>query len=41
MYADKENPTDVARQFEYMLTYARALPEYVPELLSIVGGGKP
>ena len=32
VYADKENPTDVAKQFEYMLSYARALPEYVPEL---------
>ncbi len=29
-YSDKENPTDVAKQFEYMLGYARTLPAYLP-----------
>lgn len=31
MYHDKDHPTDVPRQFEYMLSYARALPKYVPD----------
>lgn len=31
VYQDKENPTDVAEQFAYMLSYARALPKYLPE----------
>ena len=30
VYADKEHPTDVPKQFEYMLSYAQALPKYVP-----------
>jgi hypothetical protein len=30
-YHDKENPTDVPKQFEYMLSYARALPKYLPD----------
>ena len=31
VYVDKENPTDVAKQFEYMLSYAQALPKYLPD----------
>ena len=31
VYVDKENPTDVAKQFEYMLSYARVLPKYLPD----------
>jgi hypothetical protein len=31
IYHDKENPTDVPKQFEYMLSYARALPKYLPD----------
>jgi hypothetical protein len=31
IYYDKENPTDVPKQFEYMLSYARALPKYLPD----------
>lgn len=30
-YHDKDNPTDVPKQFEYMLSYARVLPKYLPE----------
>jgi len=30
-YNDKRSPTDVARQFEYMLGYWRALPRYLPD----------
>lgn len=32
VYVDKENPTDVSKQFEYMLSYARVLPKYLPDL---------
>jgi hypothetical protein len=31
-YNDKQHLTDVAAQFGYMLTYSRALPEYLPDL---------
>jgi hypothetical protein len=31
VYNDKEHPVDVAKQFKYMLSYARALPKYLPE----------
>jgi hypothetical protein len=31
IYRDKEYPTDVAKQFRYILSYARALPEYLPD----------
>jgi len=31
VYVDKENPTDVPRQFAYMLSYAKALPKYLPD----------
>lgn len=31
VYVDKENPTDVPRQFEYMLSYSQVLPKYLPE----------
>ena len=31
VYVDKENPTDVPQQFEYMLSYAKALPKYLPD----------
>lgn len=30
IYNDKEHPTDVAGQFRYILSYSRALPEYLP-----------
>jgi hypothetical protein len=30
-YHDKSHPTDVQKQFEYMLSYTRVLPEYMPE----------
>jgi hypothetical protein len=29
-YNDKHQPMDVAREFEYILSYTRALPEYLP-----------
>ena len=32
VYVDKENPTDVPKQFEYMLSYAKVLPQYLPDL---------
>ena len=31
VYVDKDNPTDVSRQFEYMLSYAKALPTHLPD----------
>jgi hypothetical protein len=31
VYVDKENPTNVPEQFEYMLSYAKALPKYLPD----------
>jgi len=31
VYVDKENPTNVPKQFEYMLSYAKALPKYLPD----------
>lgn len=31
IYNDKSQPTEVARQFSYMLSYYRALPEQLPE----------
>jgi len=30
-YHDKDHPTDVAKQFEYMLSYVRVLPKYLPD----------
>ena len=33
-YNDKRDPTDVARQFAYMLSYSRALPRYLPDFYS-------
>ena len=30
-YHDKGNPTDVSKQFEYMLSYSQVLPKYVPD----------
>jgi hypothetical protein len=30
-YHDKGNPTDVSKQFEYMLSYAQVLPKYAPD----------
>jgi hypothetical protein len=30
-YNDKHDPTDVARQFAYMLSYSKALPRYLPD----------
>jgi len=30
-YHDKEHPTDVPKEFEEMLSYARALPKYLPD----------
>jgi hypothetical protein len=32
VYNDKRNPTEVARQFEYMLSYSTVLPRYLPDL---------
>jgi hypothetical protein len=31
VFHDKRNPTDVPQQFAYMLSYAKALPEQLPE----------
>jgi len=31
VYNDKRNPTEVPRQFAYMLTYAKALPAHLPD----------
>jgi len=31
VFVDKENPTDVPKQFEYMLSYSQALPKYLPD----------
>jgi hypothetical protein len=31
MYNDKRNPTEVPEQFEYMLSYSKALPKYLPD----------
>jgi len=31
VYNDKSNPTDVAKQFAYMLNYSKALPTYLPD----------
>lgn len=31
VYNDKRNPTEVPRQFEYMLSYSNALPRYLPD----------
>ena len=31
IYHDKDHPTDVPRQFEYMLSYASVLPKYLPD----------
>ena len=30
-YQDKDHPTDVQKQFEYMLSYTRVLPQYLPD----------
>jgi hypothetical protein len=30
-YYDKNHPTDVPKQFEYMLSYSRVLPTYLPD----------
>lgn len=30
-YHDKDHPTDVPKQFEYMLSYTRVLPKYLPD----------
>jgi hypothetical protein len=32
IFHDKHNPTDVPQQFAYMLSYAKALPEQLPDL---------
>ena len=32
IYNDKKHPTDVAGQFRYILSYSKALPEYLPAL---------
>ena len=31
VYNDKHDPTEVSRQFAYMLSYDKALPEYLPD----------
>lgn len=31
VYNDKRDPTEVAQQFAYMLSYSKALPEYLPD----------
>ncbi len=42
VYNDKPDPTEVSKQFAYMLSYAKALPQYLPEfyryLLDYPGG---
>jgi hypothetical protein len=34
LYHDKGSPTDVSRQFEYMLSYAQVLPKYAPDFIA-------
>ena len=44
VYVDKPTPTDVAKQFEYMVGYSKALPTYLPDFYHYVLGypqGKP
>jgi hypothetical protein len=31
VYSDKQSPVDIAAQFQNMLSYSRALPEYLPD----------
>jgi hypothetical protein len=31
VYNDKHNPTEVPKQFKYMLSYSKALPKYLPD----------
>jgi hypothetical protein len=32
VYYDKQHPVDVAEQFKYMISYSKALPEYLPDV---------
>jgi len=44
VYNDKKHPTQVPEQFKYMLSYAKALPKYLPEFdnyLLAYPAGKP
>jgi hypothetical protein len=43
-YHDKEDPTEVARQLAYMLSYLKALPQHLPDFYNYLlsyPGGKP
>jgi hypothetical protein len=43
-YNDKREPTEVPEQFKYMLSYSRALPEYLPDFYAYLlsyPAGKP
>lgn len=31
VYNDKSNPTEVPKQFEYMVSYSKAMPKYLPD----------
>jgi hypothetical protein len=44
VYNDKSNPTEVPKQFAYMLSYSKALPKYLPDFyhyLLAYPNGKP
>ncbi len=44
VYNDKRNPTQVAEQFKYMLSYSKALPRYLPDFYNYLlsyPNGKP
>jgi hypothetical protein len=44
VYHDKQHPVDVAEQFKYMISYSKALPEYLPDFydyLLTYPNGKP
>jgi len=44
MYNDKHDPTDVAGQFKFMLSYSKALPKYLPDFYNYLltyPAGKP
>lgn len=44
VYNDKRNPTEVADQFKYMLSYSKALPRYLPDFYNYLltyPNGKP
>jgi len=44
VYNDKRNPTEVPEQFQYMLSYSKALPRYLPDFYNYLltyPAGKP